>query len=565
MERFTLLLIEDDLVDQLAIARLVRDERLPYDLKAIRSFSEARTLLGSHSFDLIITDHSLGDGTAFDTLRIAKGTPVIVTTGAGNEEVAVQAMKSGAYDYLIKDVDRNYLKVLPATIEAAIKHSRAERRAEMLSHAMMNISDSVYIADAKGVIVFVNRSFCRAYGYSEQEIVGLQSSIVGNVTADGECWHRRKDGSEFPVLLSVSAIKDEHGNTRSVTGVSRDITLHKQTERELRLAKEAAESATQAKSGFLAAMSHEIRTPMNGVIGMTSLLLNSELHPQQRDSLEIIRASGEALLTIINDILDFSKIEAGHLELEYLECNVRSIVEEAAEVVAASAHRKGLELVVQVDHAVPQVVIGDAGRIRQILLNFLSNAVKFTDAGEVILSVAVESADASVAVLQFSVSDTGIGIPDHVKSRMFEAFSQADTSTTRKYGGTGLGLAISKQLASLMGGEVGFRSEWGKGATFWFTAKLATSEQSKKHEEGIEDLKGRRALVLEDNSASATDAPICLRAARCRCRLCNHRLESGRANQFRRSRGGAILCCYRRCRSRGSGRVGFRHSNVHDR
>ncbi|MDX2164316.1 MAG: response regulator [Gammaproteobacteria bacterium] len=304
-----------------------------------------------------------------------------------------------------------------------------------------------------------------------------------------------KDGSLYVISARGKCYYTPQGRPKHMAGVFWDITPQKKAEEELRQAKLNAEAANQAKSAFLAAMSHEIRTPLNGVIGMTTLLFDTRLTSQQREYAETIRLSGEALLNVINNVLDYSKIESEHLELELIDFDLRTVVEEAVEIVATRAHQKGLAIGALLDPAMVTWISGDPARISQVLTNLLSNAVKFTSQGEVMVHVSLSN-----NVFRFDVKDSGIGITADIKERLFKVFSQGDSSVSRKYGGSGLGLVISKRLVEYMGGQIGVDSTPGKGSTFWFTIPLisAKSEEPTTKEILLPELNGLRVLAVDD-------------------------------------------------------------------
>ena len=369
-----------------------------------------------------------------------------------------------------------------------------------------------------GATLFVNPAGEKTTGYRAEELVGrnwwqtlypgkayreveqrFRDVEQGNVR-DYEMVLTTKSGEKRTLAWNSLTRFDAAGQLVETIGFGYDVTARKHIEAELHRAKEAAEAASQLKSEFLATMSHEIRTPLNGVIGMTGLLLDAELAAEPREYAEMVRRSGEALLTIINDILDFSKIEANKLTLEHSDFDLRVMVEDVLELLAERAYSKGLDLACLLDAGLPTWVSGDPGRVRQVLTNLMGNAVKFTERGDVVVHVTLAEETADDALLHMAVTDTGIGIPRDVQAKLFQAFSQADSSTTRKYGGTGLGLAISKRLVELMGGTIGVESTPGKGSTFWFTVqlgkRLAPSNQGGTDPTALQDV---RVLCVDDH------------------------------------------------------------------
>jgi PAS domain S-box-containing protein len=371
---------------------------------------------------------------------------------------------------------------------------RKEAESQVIFQASLldQVRNAVIATDLEGRIIYWNHFSEELYLWKADEVLG--KSIAQTIVPEGllslikgviedimrygyretELIVQRKDGSLFPASYVFNLLKDQLGRSMGFVGVSIDLTERKKVEQDLRLAKERAESATKAKSVFLANMSHEIRTPMNAVIGLTGILLNTNIDSEQRDYIETIRSSGDALLAVISDILDFSKIEGGMLDLENEPFDLQQCLDASVNMVSSAVAEKGLKLSSKIDPTVPRRLLGDLTRLKQILVNLLGNAVKFTETGNISVSVSSLPKDEKYEIM-FAVKDTGIGISNDRMSRLFQSFSQVDASTTRKYGGTGLGLAISRNLAELMGGRIWAESESGKGSVFYFTISAKAS------------------------------------------------------------------------------------------
>jgi len=459
-------------------------------------------------------------GKVFKTLTTSREPTVNrnrVLTGSG-EHLLVEWHGRNVFK---EDGDLDYFFGIGLDITEREKLDKALRDSEARYRSIMeNAPIGIFQTDPRGRFFNVNPEGVRIAGYSGfeemMEDIDWKAINVYVEKADyftfgdalikrGEAKDlhfraKRGDGREIWLSMHGKLVKEEDGTPKYVDGFYFDIHERKRMEEELRLAKEVAEGAARAKSEFLANMSHEIRTPMNGIMGMLNLALDTSLSDEQREYLDLARSSAESLLTIINDILDFSKIEARKLELERIEFGLGETVESVLPFAGVEAHRKGLELVCEIDPALPVRLIGDPLRLKQVITNLLKNAVKFTREGHVLLEVKKAGMPAEgVVEVQFSVTDTGVGIPEGMLSKIFESFTQTDSSTTRQFGGTGLGLAISRNLVEMMGGAIWAESRPGEGSTFHFRMSFQLAGEVPPEVAGLPRLRGRRALVVDDN------------------------------------------------------------------
>jgi two-component system, sensor histidine kinase and response regulator len=426
------------------------------------------------------------------------------------------------------------IHVLASVVDITERKQAEEtlRQSEERFRSMIeNVKDhAIIMLDPEGRVLTWNKGAERLMGYRPDEILGKHYScffpidVCDNGTpeqllqaalAEGHCedegWRLHKDDSMFWANVVIATVRDKAGTLTGFAQVTGDLTRRRRIEEELRLAKEGADAANQAKSAFLANISHEIRTPMTGIIGVAGLMSDTELSPEQTEYCGIIRRSSESLLTVINEVLDFSKVESGKLELEIIDFDLRSVVSEVTDLFAKQAADKNIELISSIQDDVPTDLQGDPGRLRQILSNLVNNALKYTAKGNAIVEVAQLEQTDTHANLRFSVTDTGIGIPEDKVKKLFHSFTQIDASISRKYGGTGLGLAICKNLVELMGGEIGVDSKPELGSTFWFTLPLLKQPApDRKTLRTQANLAGLRALIVDGNETSRSVIEHCV-------------------------------------------------------
>ncbi len=497
----------------------------PIDLDATRAQLE---LLGSRLSDFRLTDwllqepditirQSLPEGSRLPSLSEAEHWAELLQFESLEEAVIVAEQRGRQLA-----AELGYARAHQQSPEAIAAADADRDDLETLSVVVSRASNVILIMDAPGTIRWVNNAFTALTGYSQTEVTGkrLDELLFGpstesdavrefhqalqngqELTRDLLQYHR--DGRTCWVECQLIPIHDDQGKLSRWIALERDITRRRQTEETLRAAKQSAEESSRTKSEFLANMSHEIRTPLNAILGMTELCLTTDLTIDQQEYLRTVQSSADTLLQLLNDILDLSKIEAGKMEIEETDFNLAEVVRETLKALAVRAHEKRLELVVHMPMDMPQWMRGDPIRLRQILFNLVGNAIKFTERGEVVVEIEEQwSGDGEVG-LHFSVKDTGIGIPAERLEKIFESFTQVDSSIARRFGGTGLGLAITSQLLKLMNGRIWVRSKEGIGSTFHFTLRLKTGWQPQPAlPADVAELKGKHALIVDDNATN---------------------------------------------------------------
>ncbi|HNP49697.1 MAG TPA: ATP-binding protein, partial [Bacteroidia bacterium] len=476
-----ILVVEDDELDRMIMKRALLGSGMKHDLHFAEDHESGKEAAAGKEYDCIFLDYNLPGGTGLELLkeiRAAKNTsPIILVTSQGDEKIAVEAMKNGANDYIPKSLlsadgiaqSVRFMVALKAQekqrllLEQQLKET--ERR---LKTVVANAPIILFAIDEKEQFTLFEGKGLESMGINKEEFTGKTIKDIQGIPIHVEDYQSAMQGEEVTSVVEMdnkffelfyTPIHSDDNAVTGVIGVASDITGHKLAEEELKTAMTLAEETAKLKEQFLANMSHEIRTPMNGIIGLTRILLNSQLNEEQLRFLQSIKVCSDNLLVIINDILDLSKIEAGKMSFESVPFRIQDLARHAVELFQAKADEKSIQLVTKLDSQLPEALCGDPTRLSQILNNLMSNAIKFTSEGEVSLSIQLRSKRDEQVTVDFEIKDSGIGIPEGSLNSIFESFTQAGTDTTRKFGGTGLGLTIVKRLIELQGGNIGVRSK----------------------------------------------------------------------------------------------------------
>ncbi len=526
MEILNVLYIEDDNVDQKAVQRLLKREELPINLSIAATVQEAEALIALHQFDVVLTDYLLPDGNAFDVIQLNYPAPIIFLTGEGDEEVAVKAMKSGCYDYLIKDRELNYLKILGITIFHAHSAYKNEERLKLLEYSIMNAHDTFAVAKthpsnaAQSLIIYQNDTFKKLFHHTAAK----EAPVLGDIcilTAQYFDWKKtterlaegksvskiihytpEEDADKYVDVALVPILNNDSICTHYVL-IIRDITDLKVQELKLQKAEQIASDARKSEEHFLGVISHELRTPVNAIVGFTNMLWDTALSQKQQGYLEAVKASANNLLALVNDFLDLSKIERGRIELTKNTFNLGQHLQNCVQIFHLNAQEKNIGLESTIADNLHQMVVGDPVRLSQILFNLVNNAIKFTEKGKVSVDAKMLIYDKEKMVIEMVVRDTGIGISEEGLKNIFLKYEQANARIAANYGGSGIGLYVVKKLIDLQGGMIDVRSKLGEGTEFrvvltYQTADIPAEQLSLKKKQ-ISSLKGFRVLAAEDD------------------------------------------------------------------
>lgn len=524
-----ILVVEDDELDRMIMRRALKASGIRHELHFAEDHESGKEAAGQMEYDCIFLDYNLPGGTGLELLKqirtAGNNSPIIIVTSQGDEKIAVEAMKNGANDYIPKSLlsadgiaqsVRFMVTLKQKEKEKSLLESQLVQTQKKLQTVVANSPIILFALDEDEKFTLFEGKGLEEMKINKQDFIGVKLQDAAVLPIHSNDYQTALDGKEVTSVVEIGKqyfevfyspmFPDETGTGKphGVIGVATDVTAHKRAEEELTRAKQVAEETAKIKEQFLANMSHEIRTPMNGIIGLTRILLETRVDEEQQGYLESIRSCSDNLLVIINDILDFSKIEAGKMSFESVPLSLARISRLTAELFQSKADEKGIGLITDMDDAIPAALMGDSTRLSQILNNLVSNAIKFTNKGEVVIQACLREKSETHATVDFSVKDSGIGIPEKSLSSIFESFTQASSDTTRKFGGTGLGLTIVKQLIGLQGGNIHVTSQEGAGTTFHFHLTFPVADEStlKKVNDIPEDkldTSHLSILVAEDN------------------------------------------------------------------
>ncbi|HRH65079.1 MAG TPA: response regulator [Bacteroidia bacterium] len=521
-----ILVVEDDELDRMIMERALKGSGMKYELRFAEDHESGKIAATEKEYDCIFLDYNLPGGTGLELLkeiRAARNTsPIILVTSQGDEKIAVDAMKNGANDYIPKSLlsadgiaqsVRFMVTLKNQEHQRLILEQQLRETERRLKTVVANSPIILFSLDEHARFTLIEGNSLQTMGINKQDYLGKTIREFHSIPIQEEDFRKAMAGEETTSVVEINSkyfeifytpIYSEKKVATGVIGVASDITGHKRAEDELKKAMTLAEETARLKEQFLANMSHEIRTPMNGIIGLTRILLNTELSEEQLRFLQSIKVCSDNLLVIINDILDLSKIEAGKMSFESVPFRMEDLARHAVELFQSKADEKAIQLSAKIDSAIPEGLCGDPTRLSQILNNLMSNAIKFTNEGEVSLMINLRSNRENQVTIDFEIKDSGIGIPEQSLDSIFESFTQASTDTTRKFGGTGLGLTIVKRLIELQGGNIGVRSKPGSGTTFFFHLSFEISNEKHLTATTVEEKDNRttshlRILVAEDN------------------------------------------------------------------